>query len=139
LQSWWAGRETSQPSSKTRKKGITSVQSQKFSATSETVNDIVTITLAGELDASVAPQFRSEVEKTSALAPRALVLQMQDLTYMASAGLRVLVFTKQKMGPDVSVYVVAPQEPVLDTLRLSGFHQSVVILDEYDASLIEKS
>ena len=49
---------------------------------------------------------------------------------MSSAGLRVLIFSKQKMGADVQIYVVRPQEMVLDTLEKTGFHHSVTIVDE---------
>ena len=61
---------------------------------------------------------------------------MQDLEYMASAGLRVLIFAKQKMGSEVDIYVVAPQEMVLDTLNKTGFAQSVFIVEEYEVAQV---
>jgi len=98
---------------------------------------IAKITLSGELDASTAPAFRTEVEKAAAQGARRLVLMMKDLEYIASAGLRVLVFSKQKMGSGVDIYVVGAQEQVMDTIRKTGLHHSVAMLDEYDASEIE--
>lgn len=89
------------------------------------------ITLIGELDASTAPQFKEEVERAAAGQIRRLVLKMADLEYMASAGLRVLIFAKQKMGPDVDVYVIGPQEHVLDTLRKTGFDRSCIVQESY--------
>jgi anti-anti-sigma factor len=102
-----------------------------FTATLETVNQIAFIHLAGALDAGSAPTFKAEVEKAAGLGVKHLVLQMQDLEYMASAGLRVLIFAKQKMGAEVDIYVVAAQEMVLDTLEKTGFDQSVIIADDY--------
>jgi anti-anti-sigma factor len=90
------------------------------------------ITLSGSLDASTAPLFKTEVEKAAEAGAKRLVLMMQDLEYMASAGLRVLIYTKQKMGTDADIYVVGAQEMVLDTLEKTGFDQSVIIVDEYD-------
>jgi anti-anti-sigma factor len=48
---------------------------------------------------------------------------------MASAGIRVLVFCKQKMGNDVDIDIVNPQEMVLDTIQKSGIQYSVNIIE----------
>lgn len=45
---------------------------------------------------------------------------MNELDFMASAGFRVLIFAKQKMGTNVSIYLVGCQGPVLNTLTMSG-------------------
>lgn len=109
-----------------------------FTANTEvTANNIAKITVAGELDASVAPIFKDEIEKLSDQPIRRLVLIMNELSYIASAGLRVLIFAKQKMGSDVDIFVVGAQEQVIDTLEMTGFHYSVTLMDEYDASTIE--
>jgi len=108
-----------------------------FTANLETTNDIGKIKLAGELDASSAPIFKAEIEKAAAENVKRLVLLMEDLDYMASAGLRVLIFAKQKMGAKADIYVVGAQETVLDTLQKTGYDQSVIVLDHYDAAQIE--
>lgn len=103
-----------------------------FNATLKIGNDVAKIALSGELDAMTAPMFKTEVEKAVAEHPKHLVLIMQDLEYMASAGLRVLIFAKQKIGAAAELYIVAPQEMVLETLKKTGFDQSVLIVDEYN-------
>ncbi len=90
-----------------------------------------TITLSGELDAATAPQFKEAIEKVAGAKPQRLVLRMGELEFMASAGLRVLIFARQKMGPDVSLYVIGSHGPVLSTLKMSGFHHSVHLQDTY--------
>jgi anti-anti-sigma factor len=102
-----------------------------------TDKDIAKITLSGDLDGSVAPEFRTEIENAVAQNAKRLVLLMQDLGYMSSAGLRVLVFAKQKMGSDVDIYVVGAQEQVMEPIIMTGLRHSLVILDEYDAAEIE--
>ena len=94
-------------------------------------DQVATIALAGELEASTAPLFQAELEKAVASKPRLLVLQVQDLEYMASAGVRMFIFAKQKMGPTVDVYVVAPQETILETIRRTGLENTVIIKDKY--------
>ena len=104
-----------------------------FDAILEIDRDVATISLSGDLDASSAPVFKQTVESIPQQDISKLVLLTEDLKYMSSAGLRVLIFSKQKMGSDVEIYVVSPQEMVLDTLEKTGFHHSVTIVDEYEA------
>ncbi|EXI80349.1 MAG: anti-anti-sigma factor [Candidatus Accumulibacter appositus] len=89
------------------------------------------ITLAGELDAAVAGEFRQAIEQVAEQKPEKLVLFVSGLQFMASAGLRVLVFAKQQMGREVSIYVVGASGPVLNTLQMSGFDQSVYLQESY--------
>jgi anti-anti-sigma factor len=103
----------------------------EFNVTCELVNDVAKFVLFGELDASSAGIFRAKIEEVAAQSPKRLVLMMKDLTFMASAGLRVLIFAKQKLGTEVSVYIVSPQEPIIDTLQKTGFQDSVYIVPEY--------
>lgn len=108
-----------------------------FEAKFEMVKEVAKITLSGELDAGTAPTFKTEVEKAAAEKAKRLVLVMKDLQYMASAGLRVLIFAKQKMGSAVDLYLIGPQPLVAETIQMTGFDHSVIILDEYRAAEIE--
>lgn len=102
-----------------------------FNATLEMLEGrVAQITLSGDLDASSAASFRESVEKAAAESPVRLVLRMRDLSYMASAGLRVLIFAKQKMGAKTEVHVVGAQPAVLNTIAMTGFDRSVVLVDE---------
>jgi anti-anti-sigma factor len=105
--------------------------------TSETVKNIAKLTLVGELDAASADQVRKAIEQAAAAHSKRLVLLMADLTYMASAGLRTLVFAKQKMGAGVEIYCIGVREPVRETIEMTGFQHSVIMLDAYDAAEIE--
>jgi anti-anti-sigma factor len=88
--------------------------------------------LTGELDASSAAKFKTVIEEIAGQKPKRLVLNLEGLSFMASAGLRVLVFAKQKMGTGVDIYVVGCQAPVKSTLQMSGFHHSVYLQDKYE-------
>lgn len=102
-----------------------------FTATLEALSDAAKITITGELDANSAPIFKAEIEKAALFNPQRLVLMMAELEYMSSAGLRVLIFAKQKMGVDVDIYVVGAPEMIIDTLEKTGFVQGVFIVDNY--------
>jgi anti-anti-sigma factor len=88
---------------------------------------IARLRLAGELDAASAASMRDEVDKLLQSHPECLVLALDNLTFIASAGLRILIFAKQKQ-PDLKIYVVNPRETIVETLQKTGFHHSVYIL-----------
>lgn len=101
-----------------------------FSADLKFNDDIATIDLSGELDASVANEFKTKVEEVASKSSiKRLILNMEKLEYMASAGLRVLIFAKQKMGTDIQLDVISPQDMVLETLKKAGLHHSVNIIN----------
>ncbi|MBW4427858.1 MAG: anti-sigma factor antagonist [Nostoc desertorum CM1-VF14] len=110
-----------------------------FNATLQINNDIAKIKLSGELDAMTAPIFKTEVDKAASFGVKYLVLLMQNLEYMSSAGLRVLIFAKQKMGVNVDIYVVGAQEMVISTLKKTGFDQSVILVDEDKTAELESA
>lgn len=92
---------------------------------------IAKITLAGEVDSLSAREFQKEIEKLAAESPDELVLFVDKLTFISSAGLRVLIFAKQKMGTNLAIYIVKPQESVVETLEKTGLQHSVNIVEEY--------
>jgi anti-anti-sigma factor len=89
------------------------------------------LTLSGDLDASTAPAFFDKVSHAADGRPSRLVLVMDELAYMSSAGLRGLAFARQKMGDDVEIVVAGANESVAQTLRMTGFDQSVVMSERY--------
>ena len=101
-----------------------------FRMSSQVSGHVVSMALIGELDASSAGVFKAEIDKILGQAPQSLVLDVKNLSFMASAGLRVLIYAKQKLGTGVTVYMVAPQEPIVSTLQMTGFDKSVYIVDQ---------
>ncbi|WP_437931164.1 STAS domain-containing protein [Sorangium sp. So ce291] len=101
-----------------------------FQTTSEFSGGVATINLVGQLDADSAPAFMEEIVKIMALSPSRLVLLAKGLTFMSSAGLRVLIYARQRLGRALPIYVVEPQESLRETLTLTGFERAVYIVDE---------
>jgi anti-anti-sigma factor len=84
--------------------------------------------LTGEVDGTTSSNMRAEVDRLLTSAPTILVLDVEQLTFMSSAGLRVLIFAKQKQ-PTLNIYVLKPQPPIVDTLRKTGFYDAVYVTD----------
>jgi anti-sigma B factor antagonist len=100
-----------------------------FTITDTIGDSTATFTLTGELDASAAPAFRDKIENAAAANVKKLVLDLSGLEYMSSAGLRVLIYAKQKMGVGVDIILVGTQPMVQDTLEKTGFNRSVTMVD----------
>ncbi|WP_308363506.1 MULTISPECIES: anti-sigma factor antagonist [unclassified Streptomyces] len=94
------------------------------------INDrTATIELKGELDAETAPQFHDTVTTAAQSGAIELVIRAEQLVYLSSAGLRSLVFARQKMGDDVRIAVVGAVDTVARTIRLAGFDHSIDLVD----------
>jgi anti-anti-sigma factor len=104
-----------------------------FSLETHVNQPIAVITLTGELDAAAAPTLRDAVtDLVGREGINTLVLEMSGLSFMASAGLRVLVFAKQKLGQGTELVIAGAQESVVETIELTGFHHSVTMTDRYE-------
>jgi anti-anti-sigma factor len=102
-----------------------------FSVKTEISKDVAKLTIVGALDSSTAPQLHEEVQKIILLNPIEVVMDVEKLDFMASAGLRVIIFAKQKLGPTVKLVLVKPQDQLLETLKMTGLLFSVSIVDQY--------
>lgn len=102
-----------------------------FKVSSEIKDQVATITLSGSLDSSSASVFQDEIQKVAGESLDKLVLELSDLNFMASAGLRMIIFAKQKLGQHVQLYLVKPQDQIIDTLKMTGIIHSVKIVDQH--------
>jgi anti-sigma B factor antagonist len=121
------GRETSPSATHSRTKD----NGMAFDAQLQMTEGRANVTLTGSLDAASAPQFKEVIERAAAQSPRQIILFMEKLDFLASAGLQVLIFAKQKMGSKADIYLIGSQGPVLGTLEMTGFHHSVYIQDSF--------
>lgn len=102
-----------------------------FSVKTDLLDNAAIVTLVGDLDSSTASQFNEAVQKIIPLGLNEFVMDVEKLDFMASAGLRVIIFAKQKLGPTAKLIMVKPQEQLLETLRMTGLLFSVTIVDHY--------
>ncbi|MBN1137282.1 MAG: STAS domain-containing protein [Anaerolineae bacterium] len=110
-----------------------------FHTTVEMINRVVAkITLEGEIDPHTAPQFKECIENAADQNARRVALLMQDVGYISSAGVRVLIFAQLKLGPQVDIYLIGVRACVREVLDMTGLQDSMIFLDEYDAARIEQ-
>ena len=80
----------------------------------------LTVALTGRLDTVTAPELESEL--ASALDDvENLIIDMKDLEYISSAGLRVLLSAQKIMNRQGSMKVVHVNETIMEILEVTGF------------------
>lgn len=65
-------------------------KNEKFNARTETLDGVCTVYLTGELDLSVAPEFRLVMEPLVDSKEQDLIINMKDLKYIDSTGIGIL-------------------------------------------------
>ena len=78
------------------------------------------VSLEGELNTVTAKDFRSEVEGFIDEVTD-FTIDMKDLVYITSAGLRVLLYIEQTMEEQGELRVLNVCEDVMDVFEVSGF------------------
>lgn len=83
--------------------------------------------VTGALDLALAPRLRQVVERAVRLRPAVMVIDLTDLSFLASAGMAVLLLA-QKLGADTTrVRVVANSRVILRPLELTRLTDELAI------------
>jgi anti-sigma B factor antagonist len=82
----------------------------------------VRLTITGELDLSSVPLLARRLDERLAESPRTLTLDMRDLTFMDSSGLRQLIELDERATRDSWTLTLIPSrhESARTVLRLTG-------------------
>ena len=79
-----------------------------------------TIVLSGRLDTVTAPQLAAELEKILSDSD-ALVLDMANLEYISSAGLRVILKAQKAMNTKGTMKLIHVGESIMEVFDITGF------------------
>ena len=88
--------------------------------------EVATITVVGRLDTTTAPALDKAINE-DIVDVKNLVLDVQAMEYISSAGLRVLLGAQKKMQKIGSMKVVNVCQEVMEVLELTGFADILVI------------
>lgn len=91
-----------------------------------------TLVLSGDIDTKTAPDLLSQLTSLELHALEQLRLNLLDVGFVSSAGLRAIVFAKQKMPHASRLYVIGASEQIIDTITKTGLSQAVVIVNSED-------
>ena len=82
----------------------------------------LTLELEGRLDTTTAPELEAEV-KSSIDGVEELILDLANLEYMSSAGLRVLLSAQKVMNTQGKMTVTNVNETISEIFEVTGFSE----------------
>ncbi|WP_084964817.1 STAS domain-containing protein [Thermoactinospora rubra] len=102
------------------------------------MGDAVVVAVEGELDLFTAPFLRDEVREAIKQDGARLVLDLQQLSFMDSSGLSVLIEAwRLATGEGGDVSLAAPQAPVARILRTTGLDRRIKVYADVDTAVGE--
>ena len=88
--------------------------------------DKLVLDLEGRLDTTTAPQLENEL-KVSLYDIKELTLDMENLEYLSSAGLRVLLAAQKQMQKQQGNMVIVNVEIIMEVFEVTGFVDIITI------------
>ena len=100
------------------------------------LQDRVVIRLAGELDMASAPQLRSAIEELDLAQCPLLVLDLQELAFIDSTGLRVILWAHERCRQHAHTLALTPgSQQVQRLLAISGAGERLRIVSSADEAV----
>jgi anti-sigma B factor antagonist len=93
-------------------------------------HDVTVVTLSGAIDGNTAPEAQAQILPLMESQP-SVVLDMAEVEYMSSAGLRTLLLLyRQAAARDGKVAIAGLQESLKDTMAITGFLNFFLVHDD---------
>ena len=84
----------------------------------------------GRIDGSNASEFQADLQAVIEESDQALILNFESVSYISSAGLRVLLLTAKTLeGNGAKLALCSLSEPIREVFRISGFDNIIPIHD----------
>lgn len=82
-------------------------------------NGVLFIAILGRLDTLTAPEFEKEVEDLEGT--REIILDLKNLDYLSSAGLRILLRMQKTMNGKGSMKLIHVKPNIMEIFEITGF------------------
>lgn len=100
----------------------------------ETFENMILMRPIGKLDALAAPKLQDAIDTVLAEQPSNVVIDMGEVPYVSSAGLRVLLRTVKTLRGSGKMVLCQIQDNVREVLTLAGFEKLMTLCDDLDSA-----
>mgnify|MGYP006274979693 CR=1 FL=1 len=90
------------------------------------------ISLRGDVDTKTAPDLLDALTALELAALAELRIEMAEVGFLSSAGLRALVFAKQKMPHTSRLVLIGTSDEIADVITKTGLTQAVTLATSHD-------
>jgi anti-sigma B factor antagonist len=96
---------------------------------------VAVVTIGGEIDLSTAPAFEAAIAGALDRDPPVLVIELSQVSFMASVGLRILADTQEKVSKSAQVAIVASNLATSRPMQLTGLDKVMSMYPTLDDAL----
>jgi anti-sigma B factor antagonist len=96
---------------------------------------VAVVSIGGEIDLSTAPAFEAAIAGALDDGPPVLVIELSEVSFMASVGLRILAATHEKVHKSAQVAIVANNPATSRPMQLTGLDKVMALYPTLDAAL----
>jgi anti-sigma B factor antagonist len=97
--------------------------------------DVAILSVSGDVDALTAPQLTEAVRGILGSRPTAVIVDLSDVVFLASAGMSALVDIQELLSPDAKLIVVADGSATSRPIKLVGIDKVVELHPTLDEAL----
>ena len=99
------------------------------------IDSVCVVSVAGVVDMLTAPDLEKAIAEAAKSSPSAVVVDMSDVEFLASAGMGVLIAAQDELAPAVGFAVVADGPATSRPLKLVGVTDVVDLYATLDEAL----
>ncbi|MFH1488056.1 MAG: STAS domain-containing protein [Pseudomonadota bacterium] len=102
----------------------------------KTVEKGIVLSVKGRMDAVSSPDFEKRLEELIGTGPTCFVIDLNDLEYISSAGLRTILASAKKLkGKEGRLILARLKDVVKEVFEISGFSTIIPICDSVESAL----
>ena len=101
----------------------------------KTIEEVTVVEITGDIDGKTAPQLQEQISLLIQPGCK-IILNMTNVDYMSSAGLRMMLTThRQVSGNNGQVLLAGVSEEIQETMSATGFLRFFTVYDTVEAAL----